>query len=128
MKETPLACLERLISSLATLVAEEAALLEAAAWEEAADVQQRIRVVADEVTRLARELGQQGLLPEKVRTRAEAIMVRQQATLLALQKNFARMQNELRALDSTRGRLNVVRPAYVGKTRLQATGAFSDHG
>jgi hypothetical protein len=128
MSATPVQRLERLLTALDTLVAQEATLLEAEAWTEATDVRRRLTAVADAVAPLAVELNRDGLLPPLLIERAAAILARQQATIDQLQKSLARVKAGQRMADAARSRLNVLRPAYAGGTRRTNSSAFAAHG
>jgi hypothetical protein len=128
MSATPIQRLDRLLTALDTLVAQEATLLDAEAWTEATDVRRRLTAVADAVAPLAVELNRDGLLPPLLIERAAAILARQQATIDKLQKSLARVKAGQRMADAARSRLNVLRPAYAGGTKRGNPPAFAAHG
>jgi hypothetical protein len=128
MSATPVQRLERLLTALDTLVAQEAMLLEAEAWAEATGVHLRLSAIADTVATLTLELKREGLLPPALIERALAILARQQATIDQLQKSLARVKAGQRMADAARSRLNVLRPAYAGGTKRGTPPAFAAHG
>jgi hypothetical protein len=128
MNATPVQRLERLLSALDTLVAQEAMLLEAEAWAEATDVRLRLSAVAEAVAPLTLELNRDGLLPPALIERMATIIARQQTIIDNLQKNLARIKAELRIADTARGRINVLRPAYASGARHGGAQAFKAHG
>ena len=128
MSAAPVQRLERLLTSLDTLVAQEAMLLEAEAWAEATDVRLRLSAVAEAVAPLTLELNRDGLLPPALIERMAAIIARQQTIIDSLQKNLARIKAEQHMADTARGRINVLRPAYAGGTRRGSSQAFTAHG
>ena len=128
MSATPVQRLERLLTALDTLVAQEAMLLEAEAWTEATDVRLRLSAIAEAVSPLTLELKRDGLLPPALIERAAAIIARQQAIIDRLQKNLARVKAEQRIADTARARLNVLRPAYTGGARRGNAQAFAAQG
>ena len=128
MSATPVQRLERLLTALDTLVAQEAMLLEAEAWTEATDVRLRLSAIAEAVSPLTLELKRDGLLPPALIERAAAIIARQQAIIDRLQKNLARVKAEQRIADTARARLNVLRPAYAGGTRYRNARGFVAEG
>jgi hypothetical protein len=127
MSAKPAQRLERLLTSLDTLVAQEAMLLEAGAWAEATDVRLRLSAVAEAVAPLTLELNRDGLLPPALIERMAAIIARQQTIIDSLQKNLARVKAEQRMADTARARLNVLRPAY-GGARRGSSQAFAEQG
>jgi hypothetical protein len=127
MSATPAQRLERLLTSLDTLVAQEAMLLEAEAWPEATDVRLRMTAVAEAVAPLSLELNRDGLLPPALIERMAAIISRQQTIIDNLQKNLARIKAEQRTADTASNRLNVLRPAY-GNSRNGNSQAFAAQG
>jgi len=127
MSAKPVQRLERLLTSLDTLVAQEAMLLEAEAWAEATDVRLRLSAVAEAVAPLTLELNRDGLLPPALIERMAAIIARQQTIIDSLQKNLARVKAEQRMADTARARLNVLRPAY-GTARHGSSQAFAEQG
>jgi len=128
MSATPVQRLERLLTALDTLVAQEAMLLQAEAWAEATGVHLRLSAIADTVVPLTMELKRDGLLPPALIERALAIIARQQVTIDWLQKNLARVKAGQRMADAARARLNVLRPAYAGGTKRGNSSAFAAHG
>jgi hypothetical protein len=128
MSAAPVQRLERLLTALDTLVAQEAMLLEAEAWAEAADVRLRLSAVAEAVAPLALDLNRHGSLPPALIEQMAAIIARQQAMIDNLQKNLVRVKAEQRMADTARARLNVLRPAYTGGARRGNARAFAAHG
>ncbi len=128
MSATPVQRLERLLTALDTLVAQEATLLQAEAWTEATGVHVRLSAIAEVVAPLTLELQRDGLLPQALVERAVDILARQQATIDRLQKSLARVKAGQRTADEARARLNVLRPAYAGGTRRGTPPAFAAHG
>ena len=128
MSAKPVQRLERLLTSLDTLVAQEAMLLEAEAWAEATDVRLRLSAVAEAVAPLTLELNRDGLLPPALIERRAAIIARQQTIIDSLQKNLARVKAEQRMADTARARLNVLRPAYTGGVKRGSSQAFAAQG
>jgi hypothetical protein len=128
MSAAPVQRLERLLTALDTLVAQEAMLLEAEAWAEAADVRLRLSAVAEAVAPLALDLNRNGLLPPALIEQMAAIIARQQAIIDSLQKNLVRVKAEQRMADTARARLNVLRPAYTGGARRGNAQAFAAQG
>ena len=128
MSAAPVQRLERLLTALDTLVAQEAMLLEAEAWAEAADVRLRLSAVAEAVAPLALDLNRHGLLPPTLIEQLAAIIARQQAIIDSLQKNLVRVKAEQRMADTARARLNVLRPAYTGGARRGSSPAFAAQG
>jgi hypothetical protein len=128
MSATPVLRLERLLTALDTLVAQEATLLEAEAWAEAADVRLRLSAVAEAVAPLALDLNRNGSLPPPLIEQMAAIIARQQAIIDSLQKNLVRVKAEQRMADTARARLNVLRPAYTGGVRRGNAQAFAAQG
>jgi len=128
MSATPVQRLERLLTALDTLVAQEAMLLEAEAWAEATDVRLRLNAVAEAVAPLTLELNRDGLLPPALIERMAAIIARQQTIIDSLQKNLARVKTGQRMADAARARLNVLRPAYAGGAKRGTPSAFAAHG
>ena len=128
MSAAPVQRLERLLTALDTLVAQEAMLLEAEAWAEAADVRLRLSAVAEAVAPLALDLNRNGSLPPPLIEQMAAIIARQQAIIDSLQKNLVRVKAEQRMADTARARLNVLRPAYTGGARRGNAQAFAAQG
>ena len=128
MSAAPVQRLERLLTALDTLVAQEAMLLEAEAWAEAADVRLRLSAVAEAVAPLALDLNRNGLLPPALIEQLAAIIARQQAIIDSLQKNLVRVKAEQRMADTARARLNVLRPAYTGGVKRGSSQAFAAQG
>ena len=120
MSETPAQRLERLLGSLEVLLDQESALITARNWQECLALEDRLMVVAEEISTLALELGRCGLLAPPVKARAEELISRHQASIAELSSCLQQTKEDLRAINQTQSRLQSLRPAYAPDSRQPA--------
>ncbi len=129
MSETPAQRLERLLGSLEVLLDQESALITARTWPECLALEDKLMVVAKEISTLALELGRCGLLAPPVKERAEALIGRHQTSIAELASCLQQTKEDLRAINHTHSRLHSLRPAYATDSRRPAAlSSFAAHG
>jgi len=112
MNESPSARLDRLVSALEELGAQENCLAAHASWEEALRIQSRFAEIVSVICPLADSLSREGYLSEATKYRVQAVMQRQHRTNEQVREKFEQTRSRLQESGAATSRISMIRPVY----------------
>ena len=127
MNESPLHCLDRLLTALETLAAEENVLLRASEFAAAASLAERMQPLLDRLAELARTPALAGRLDTALRARAAALRQHRLDGLSLLGVRMAEVKARLRVVLEAQALAGRLRPVYGSRRQATASG-FAANG
>lgn len=112
MNESPSARLDRLVSALEELGAQENCLATHASWDEAIRIQSRLSEIVSVICPLADSLAREGFLSNATRSRVLAVMQRQHRTNEQVRAKIEDARTRLGESEAASGRISMIRPVY----------------
>jgi hypothetical protein len=112
MNESPSARLDRLVSALEELGAQDNCLATHASWEEAIRVQARFAEIVAVICPLADSLSREGFLSEATRRRVQTVMQRQHRTNELVREKTEQARARLEESGAATSRISMIRPVY----------------
>jgi len=112
MNESPSARLDRLVSALEELGAQENCLAAHSSWDEALRIQSRLAEIVAVICPLADSLSREGFLSDATRSRVLAVMQRQHRTNEQVRAKVEDTRARLGESEAASGRITMIRPVY----------------
>lgn len=123
--ETPAQGIQRLLTAVETLVAEEEVLFRAGDYQEACTTQDRLQPLIDHLCALAGTPAMLGRLDAALQKRARDVLVRRQQSGEFLAVRLAEVRTQLSLLAEAQHRTTRLKPVYGRATLEHGVGALA---